>query len=158
MSENNLYVVGIDFGTSNTAVAYAKIPHKETSNVDIVIYELDKNQPKTKTIVALDTLKPHGKQCIAFGNQVKILLDDDEEVHANVLIFEHFKMALHDADNENDDVMAHNGRKLKVKHVIGETLRYLVEKTVSEINSQNRLGWNRERPLSGEQFGNMKFG
>jgi len=29
---------------------------------------------------------------------------------------------------------------------------------VSEINSQNRLGWNRERPLSGEQFGNMKFG
>ncbi|EFC45585.1 hypothetical protein NAEGRDRAFT_66423 [Naegleria gruberi] len=85
-------------------------------------------------------MKPKGQQCVAFGDQVKKKFEDEESFHSDVLVFEHFKMLLHNnsSGNERDDVcIAHNGKTKPLTQVIGETLKYLVDRTVEEISSKS---------------------
>ena len=117
-------VCAIDFGTARTGIAYAFTHNPE----EIKILEPGGQEPgKTHTILLLDG----NGNFKAFGSKAH---EDYYDCDEQGLLFEKFKMFLHDAHAGPPQAVALNGRALSLIEVITKSLRYLKDDAMAKIN------------------------
>ena len=117
-------VCAIDFGTARTGIAYAFTHNPE----EIKILEPGGQEPgKTHTSLLLDG----NGNFKAFGFKAH---EDYYECDEQGLLFEKFKMFLHDAHAGPPQAVALNGRALSLIEVITKSLRYLKDDAMAKIN------------------------
>jgi molecular chaperone DnaK (HSP70) len=128
-------VIGIDFGTSRTGYGYA-FPSQNMENFDQIICKEPGGQDakKTATSVLLDSagnLKSFGFKA---RNDYYEEYDGDGEPSRD-LLFEKFKMQLHESSQRSPQATAQNKKKKPLMDVIVHTLRYVKDEALKHINS-----------------------